>query len=541
MTDEPTNVLDAVRAADDGPDERVGVGAADDVTAAPLPAAGRRAGGAHDPLLGFDLDAATIPDLQRRMDEGTLTAVDLTAAYLRRVRSVDALTNALLFVNPRALAEAAASDRRRAAGRGRGPLDGIPFVAKDNIDTKDLPTTAGSRALLESRPARDATVVRRLRQAGMVLVGKANLTEWANFRSPRSTSGWSGVGGVTRHPYALDRNASGSSTGSAVAVAASLAQVAVGTETDGSIVSPAGMCGVVGIKPTLGLVSRAGIVPISLEQDTAGPMARHVVDAALVLAALQGRDGADAATQAIPSGYPRVLLDTDDDATPADRLDGVRLGVWSRAGHCPAADAVFDRAVAVLRRAGAALVDVDIDESLYGPDEGAALVGEFRRDLETYLAATPGDHPRTLKALVAFNAADPVEQHWFGQETFEAALAATRRATTQARRRATTTARRLVDELLIGLDLDAIVAPTNKVPWKTVLGGGDAFGLPHSSSAAAVTGYPSLTVPAGLAEGFPVGVSLIGPPWSEPRLLGLAHAFERLTAARRPPMYRRSS
>ena len=540
MADEPTNVLDSVRAADSrGRDTREGVGAADDVTAPALPPAGGRRADAVDPLLGLDLDAETIPALQHRMDDGSLTAVDLTAAYLRRVRSVDALTNAILFVNPRALAEAAASDRRRAAGRVRGPLDGIPFVVKDNVDTRDLPTTAGSRALLAARPADDATVVKRLRRAGMVLLGKANLTEWANFRSPRSTSGWSGVGGVTRNPYALDRNASGSSTGSAVAVAASLAQVAVGTETDGSIVSPAGMCGVVGLKPTVGLVSRSGIVPISLAQDTAGPMARHVVDVALVLAALQGRDGEDPATQAIPQGYPR--RHPVGGAAPGEVLAGVRLGVWSRAGHSPGADRVFARAVAALRRAGAVLVDVDLDDSQYGPDEGKALVGEFRRDLEAYLAATPGDHPRTLKALVAFNAADPVELRWFGQETFEAALAAKRRDTTAARRRASTTARRLLDDLLIGHDLDALVSPTNKVPWKTLLGGGDAFGLPHSSSPAAVTGYPSLTVPAGFGEGFPIGLSFTGPPWSEPRLLELAHAFETLTAARRPPTYKRTS
>ncbi|WP_088287784.1 amidase [Kineosporia sp. A_224] len=537
MSGEPTNVLAAVRTPATGPADP-GVAAADDPTSPPLPSTARRPAGAFDDLLGFDLDAATIPDLQDRMAAGTLTAVDLTAAYLRRVKAVDPLTNAVLWLNPRALAEAVASDARRAAGATRGALDGIPVMVKDNIDTRDLPTTAGSRALLGLRPADDATVVKRLRRAGAVLLGKTNLSEWANFRSPRSTSGWSGVGGLTRNPYALDRNGSGSSTGSAVAVAASLAQVAVGTETDGSIVSPASLSGVVGLKPTLGLVSRSGIVPISAAQDTAGPMARHVVDAALLLAVLQGRDPEDVATQEIPRRLPAPA------ALDADALAGARIGVWRLAGQDVRVDRVVERAVAALRRAGAAVVDVDLDMEPVFEDESTALDSEFRRDLEAYLQATPGDHPRTIAALVAAHRADSVELRYFGQETFEAAAtakSATHRSVVAARRRATAAARAAIDGALTAHDLDAVLAPTNGPAWRTTLGAGDRFALPFSSTAAAVSGYPSVTVPAGFVERLPVGVSFVGARWSDPRLLSLAYAFEQATHHRRPPTYRTKS
>ncbi len=538
--DGPTDVLSAARAsaATRGTTPPAGLAPADDLTSPPLPRSPRRRaeqGPAFDPLLGVDLDAATIPELQERMAAGTLTAVDLTAAYLRRVKAVDAMTNAVLAVSPAALGEAAASDARRARGEVRGPLDGIPVLLKDSIDARGLPTTAGSRALLRARP-RDAAATRRLRAAGAVVLGKANLTEWANYRSSRSTSGWSAVGGLTRHPYALDRNACGSSTGSSVAVAVSLAQVSLGTETDGSIVCPAATAGVVGVKPSLGLVSRAGVVPISTEQDVVGPMARHVVDAALALAALQGRDGADPATAQRPRGYPAgYTLDP-------DALSGARIGLWRLAGQDAGVDRLVRRAEARLREVGASVVPVDLGaiEEIYG-DETTALNAEFRRDVEAYLAATPGDHPRTLAELVEFNHADPVECRYFGQETFEAALAsppADDPEVAAARSRARALARRLVDDALTEHALDAIAAPTNGPAWLTTLGGGDAFSGPTSSTPAAVAGYPNVTVPIGLASRLPIGLSFVGTRWSDPRILALAYAFEQATRWRRPPTYR---
>ncbi|NEK93086.1 amidase, partial [Modestobacter muralis] len=311
------------------------------------------------PVRGLDLDALTIPELQQRMDAGQLSAVDLTRAYLARIDALNGELGAVLSVNPHALDDAAASDAARQRQQGRGPLEGIPVLLKDNVDTEAMPTTAGSRALLGSEPD-DATITRRLREAGAVVLGKANLSEWANFRGAASTSGWSGVGGQTANPYVLDRNPCGSSSGSAAGVAASLAQVAIGTETDGSIVCPAGANGVVGLKPTLGLVSRTGIVPISAEQDTAGPMARHAVDAALVLGVLAGTDDSDAATAEIPADLGTDFADLDLDA-----LQGARIGVWTLTPEQSAAvddqtEAVFAAAVKQVEAAGATAVPVQL-------------------------------------------------------------------------------------------------------------------------------------------------------------------------------------
>ncbi|MBW4718380.1 amidase [Saccharothrix obliqua] len=468
--------------------------------------------------LGFDLDAATIPDLARRFEAGSLTSVDLTRAYLRRIREVDGRVRAVLAVDPTALAQAAASDRRRADGRARGPLDGIPVLLKDNIDTKGLASTAGSRAL-RVPPRDDAELVRRLRAAGAVVLGKTNLSEWANFRSTRSTSGWSAVGGQTNNPHVLDRNPCGSSSGSGAAVAASLAQVAVGTETDGSIVCPAGQNGVVGLKPTLGRVSADGIVPISSVQDTAGPMARHVVDAALLMSVLDRRGG--------------------DYRVGGDVLPGARIGVWRHAGASPEVDRVVDSAVAALRRAGATVVDVELPyQEQVGAAEFPALTAEFKHDLARYLATRPGPH-RTVDDLIAFNERDPVELSRFGQELFLAARDAPPLSDPvyrEQRRTTTDLARRSLDEVLAAHRLDVIVAPTNSPAWRTDYAAGDAYVL-GSSTPAAAAGYPNASVPAGFAGPLPIGLSFMAGRDADARVLRYAAAFEQATRARQAPRY----
>ena len=503
------------------------------VVAAPLPASAVADSG-HGPL-GFDLDAVTIPDLQQRMDHGRLTAVRLTQAYLDRIAAVDGKVHAVIARNPLALADAAASDARRRAGRTLGRLDGIPVLLKDNIDTRVQPATAGSRALPRTRPAADAALVERLRHGGAVILGKTNLSEWANFRSTHATSGWSGVGGQTNNPYVLDRNPCGSSSGSGAAVAATLAQVAIGTETDGSIVCPSGANDVVGEKPTLGLVSRTGVVPISAEQDTAGPMARHVVDTAITLSVLQGRDSADPATRDIPAEQPRdyaALL-------RPDALRGARIGVWRLSGLDADVDRVVQDAVRTLTSRGATVVDVNLPyQDEVNADEFPALLTEFKRDLNGYLTHRPG-HPATLDELIAFDRADPVELSKFGQELFEQAAAApapTDPTYLKQRATATSLARRSIDETLAGQRLDAILAPTNSPAWKTDYAAGDAFVL-GSSTPAAVAGYPNISVPAGFAGPLPIGVSFFAGRWADARILAFAAAFERAAPVRKAPKF----
>jgi amidase len=518
---------------------------------APDPAAAA-AGSGTLPLRDLDLDALTIPELQQRMDAGTLSAVDLMNAYLARIAAVDDELGAVLSLNPHALDEAAASDRERKQHGARSALEGIPVLLKDNVDTAGMPTTAGSRALLHSQPD-DATITRKITDAGGIVIGKANLSEWANFRGNDSTSGWSGVGGQTANPYVLDRNPCGSSSGSAAGVAASLAQVSIGTETDGSIVCPAGSTGVVGIKPTLGLVSREGIVPISAEQDTAGPMGRHAIDAALLLEVVAGQDEADAATQEIPGD-----LATDFSALDAAALQGARIGVWTLSPEESAAvddvtEGVFANAQKEIEAAGATVVPVSLAyQDQIGAGETPALLAEFHRDVNAYLAATPGDHPADLAGLIAFNEQDPVELAYFGQELFEQAQAAplpsddpTVQATRDEIRRL---ARASIDEALAqgpGTedDLDAIVGLTNTPAWvtryKNLDGVGDEFTY-STSGPAAVAGYPDITVPAGFAgpqETLPIGISFFGTRWDDAGVLDLAAAFESATHARRAPGY----
>jgi amidase len=483
---------------------------------------------------GISAGGATITNLNRALTAGMLSAAELTAFYLARIERLNPTLHAVIAVGPDASAEAAASDARRAAGAVRGPLDGLPVLIKDNIAAAGLPATAGSPALLGAE-ASDAFLVSRLRAAGAVILGKANLSEWANFRSAPSSSGLSTLGGQAVNPHGTGRSPSGSSSGSAVGVAAGLAPLAVGTETDGSIVSPAGACGIVGIKPTLGLVSRHGIVPISAAQDTAGPMSSTVADAAFLLSAMAGADPADPATAAAAAHACDYAACLDDGA-----LRGARVGVW-RAGSAAAdgaTTAVLEAALAMLSSGGATVVDpVELaGADKLGEPEFAALRNEFKHDLNAYLAGLGGEHPADLAGLIEFNIRNAAEvMNHFGQELFEQSEATSGDLTDadylEQRSAAGTIARDGLDSALLEHRLDAVIALTGHPAWLTdhVLGDYHGWG---TSSPAAVAGYPSVTLPAGHVHGLPVGLSLIGPAWSEPRLIGLAYAFEQLRLAR---------
>jgi amidase len=462
------------------------------------------------------------------MAAGTLTSSELVRFYLERIERHNPRLGAVISVMPDAAEQASAIDGARAGGAALGSLAGVPVLIKDNISVAGSPATAGSPALLAAE-AKDAFLIGRLRAANAVIIGKANLSEWANFRSTQSTSGWSTLGGQAVNPYGHGRNPSGSSSGSAVAVAAGLAPLAVGTETDGSIVSPAHACGIVGIKPTLGLISRTGIVPISAEQDTAGPMARTVADAAALLGWLAGTDQTDAATS-LAAGQPRDYTEFLD----GQALASARIGVWREgsAQATAAAAAVLDEAVGVLRSRGAEVID---PVELAGADkisepEFRALRHEFKDDLNAYLAAVDGAHPKSLAELISFNSAnaDRVLAH-FGQQIFEEAEATGGRSDEQwqpAREEARTLARSGLDGALTEHRLDAVVTLSGNPAWITDYVLGDHYTV-GTSSPAAVSGYPAVTVPAGMVSGLPVGVSLMGPAWSEPRLIALAYSFEQ--------------
>ncbi|MFN9309173.1 amidase [Gemmatimonas sp.] len=493
----------------------------------------------------FAFEEATAAGLLARMQAGTLTSSTLTAAYLARIAAIDAAgprLRSVIEVNPDAMAMARERDAERRAGRVRGPLHGLPVLVKDNLDTADrMQTTAGSLALVGTPAPRDATVVAKLREAGAVLLGKTNLSEWANFRSTRSTSGWSGRGGQTRHPYVLDRNPCGSSSGTGTAIAANLAVVGIGTETDGSIICPSAICGLVGLKPTVGLVSRAGIIPISASQDTAGPMTRTVADAALVLQVIRGADARDAATADAARHTDDYLAALDPNA-----LRGARIGVArNMAGFHPAVDAAFDRALAVMRKAGATIIDPCNVPTVgkYDAAELEVLLYEFKDGLAAYLASrgdTVAHH--TLAELMAYNTANAgSEMPWFGQELFEQA-AAKGPLTDTAYREALATCRRLsrdegLDALFREHQLAAVVAPSNGPSWPTDWINGDRYSG-GNASVAAVAGYPSLTVPMAYVQELPLGVSFIGLAYSETQLLALGYAFEQQTRVRRPPRFR---
>jgi amidase len=493
----------------------------------------------------FALDEATIRQLQELMATGRSSAVALVKKYLRRIEEVDRrgpTLKAVIETNPDALAIAAALDQERKTKGPRGSLHGIPVLIKDNIDTHDrMTTTAGSLALKGSISPRDSFVAAQLRSAGAIILGKTNLSEWANFRGALSTSGWSGRGGQTRNPYVLDRNPSGSSSGSAVAVSANICVVAVGTETDGSILSPSSYNGIVGIKPTLGLISRAGIIPIAHSQDTAGPMARTVTDAAILLGALAGSDPRDPATA---EASAKMLKDYSTCLDP-DGLRGARLGIARTFfGAHPKVDALIDAALAALKNGGAVLID-PIDAKKWpdlGDREVEVLRYEMRADMNAYLAALGPNAPvHTLKEIIEFNErhADQ-ELQWFGQEELLKSQAKGP-LTDKAYLDALETCRRVaraegIDAIMDKNQLDAIVAPTSAPAHVTDWVTGD-HGLGDSTTPAAVAGYPSITVPAGLVSGLPVGISFFGRAWSEPKLLRIAFAFEQATKARRPPRF----
>jgi len=498
----------------------------------PEPAAspGARAPGTASPGTGAPGTRATGPG--ERPAAGTPSSVEWTTACLQRIAELNPALGAVITVSPDAGDQAAARDQAQPGNQG--PLHGVPVLIKDNIDVRGMPATAGSPALLGAADRGDAFLVTRLREAGAVILGKANLSEWANFRSYRSTSGWSTLGGQAANPHALDRNPSGSSSGSGVAVAAGLAPLAVGTETDGSIVCPASACGVVGIKPTLGLVSRRGIVPISAAQDTAGPMARTVAEAAALLGVLAGPDPADPATAAAagrPADYTAFL--------DAGALAGARLGVW-RDGCPEAGDAVMevlDQALIVLRDLGATLLDpVELPGAAgIGDPEWLSLLHEFKCDINAYLRALPGHPPRSLAELIDFNIRNgPSVLAHFGQEIFLRAEATSGdpadAAALAARAEATGRAREALDGPLAAHRLDAIVTLTANPAGLTdyVLGDNGVF---HTSGPSAVAGYPAISVPAGQVSELPVGLSFLGPAWSEPALIALAYAYEQASAA----------
>ena len=499
---------------------------------------------------GFELAGAGVAELREAMESGEWTARGIAARYVERIRALDRRGPELrqvLEVNPDALSVAGRLDRERQRGEVRGPLHGIPVILKDNIDTGDrMDTAAGSLALAGTPAPRDAFIVERLREAGAVILAKANLSEWANFRSTESSSGWSGRGGQGRNPYALDRTPCGSSSGSAAAVAAEYAPLAIGTETDGSVTCPASMCSVVGVKPTLGLWSRSGIVPIAHSQDTAGPMTKSVEDAAILLGALTGVDPRDPRTEEsrgeVPSDYTQYL--------DPDGLEGARLGVARSDffGYTEETDRVGEEALSALEAAGAELVDdVEVPHTgEYGDDEWTVLQYEFRADLNAYLEdrarRAGGLAVESLEDVIRFNEENgDREMPWFGQDILEMS-AEKGSLESEEYREALERSKRMagpegIDAALEEHGLDALVGMTTAPPWPIDLVNGDAGGG-SATTPAAVAGYPHVTVPAGYVHGLPVGFSFVGTAWSEPELLRFAHAFEVEMDARERPRFR---
>jgi amidase len=507
--------------------------------------ASRAAGAVPAPVSAFELDEITFGELQDGMKSGKWTARSITEKYLARITEIDAsgpTLKAVIETNPDAVAIADALDKERASKGARGPLHGIPILIKDNIDTADrMMTTAGSLALVGAKPPKDSFVAQKLRAAGAVILGKTNPSEWANIRSSHATSGWSGRGGLTKNPYALDRNPCGSSSGSGAAASANLAAGTIGTETDGSIVCPSSSNGILGIKPTVGLISRAGIIPISHSQDSAGPMCRTVTDAATLLGALTGVDADDQATAA---SVGKSLTDYTKFLDP-NGLKGARIGVCRKFfGFSDLVDALMESALDALRRAGAVLVD-PADVNL-APNAGAleftVLLYELKADLNAYLARLgPGAPVKSLADVIAFNDAHKEqEMPYFGQDTFLKAQAKGSLATQEyldAVKDLLKAGRdEGIDKTMDANKLDALVAPTGGPAWVTDLINGDN-GAGQTSSAAAIARYPSISVPAGTVFGLPVGISFFGRAWSEPTLIKLAYSFEQLTKVRKPPQF----
>lgn len=506
------------------------------------------------PLVGFLMLALTactgserdysemdIASLHDQMQRGELSSEELVGWYIDRIEKIDRAgptLNSIIEINPDALNIARALDEEWKTSGPRGPMHGIPVILKANIDTGDqMHTSAGSLALADHIPPQDAFVVKRLRDSGAVILGKANLSEWANFRSTRSTSGWSSVGGQTLNPYDRARSPCGSSSGSAVAVAASLTTVSIGTETDGSIVCPAGINGIVGIKPTVGLVSRSGIIPIAHSQDTAGPMGRNVRDAAILLTAITGTDPDDPATSDAETHHDYSASLT------ADALNGKRIGViraWYGEGTHPGVDAIYQSNIDTMREAGATIIDdIKIDTGEMGDASYEVLLYEFRADLNSYLHNSSAP-VQSLADLIEYNSAraDTV-MPIFGQEIFllaEAKGPLTDEAYLSALETSKRIARNSIDQLFEEHALDALIAPSNGPAWLIDHINGDSFGI-GSSSLAAISGYPNITVPAGFVSGMPVGLSFMGKAWNEKQLIEIAYAFEQTTGVRKPPEF----
>lgn len=498
---------------------------------------------AAPPKSDADVDA-----LAEAQTKGETSAAEIVAYYLNRISEIDESgprLNAVIATFPDAHDQARRLDAERKAGKVRGPLHGIPVLVKDNIEVAGpVPTTAGSLALKDNITNRDAPMIARLRKAGAIILGKTNLSEWANIRSSGSTSGWSAVGGLTKNPHMLDRNTCGSSAGSGAAATANLAPLTIGTETDGSIVCPSSVNGIVGFKPTLGLVSRSLIVPISHSQDTAGPMTRTVRDAALLLTAMAGSDATDPATAEADKRKKDYAANLN-----AYALKGMRLGVArDRIGDNPAIQARFEAALDVMRKQGAEIVDIaDSRKGFDGLDEAEfeVLMFELKADLNAYLATTPSTvKTRTLEQVIAFNKAEPAELRWFGQETFELAQSknglddpAYKEALAKSKRMAGPEG---IDRLLRENKVDLLVSPTTGVAWKTDLVNGDQYSGPSASALPAIAGYPHLTVPMGQIEGLPLGISFVGTAWDDERVLQAGYAYEQASKARVAPAFKPS-
>jgi len=489
-----------------------------------------------------ELEETTVSELQAAMQSGRMSSREITKKYLERIKDIDPKLRSVVETNPDALRIAEDLDRERKNGRARGALHGIPVLLKDNIDTHDrMKTTAGSLALVDApTPKQDAFLVQQLRRAGAVILGKTNLSEWANFHSTKSSSGWSGRGGQTKNPYILDRNACGSSSGTGAAIAANLSAIGIGTETDGSIVCPASICGIVGLKPTVGLISRSGVIPISHSQDTAGPMTRTVADAAILLSALTAVDAKDSATaqnnRKAEKDYTRFLQ--------KDGLRGMRIGVarqfWDKNADV---DKITNAALDAMKQAGATLVDVKFPTlDKFGDAEFEVLLYEFKTDLEKYLLERNATY-KTLNELIKFNEDNAArEMPYFKQEIFEQA-AKKGNLQTRAYRLALQKSKLLtqtngIDAVMLKDKLGALVAPSNAPTWMVDLANGDCgSNYVSSSSLAAVAGYPNITVPAGFAKNLPIGVSFFGRAYTEPTLIKIAYAFEQATKARRAPKF----
>jgi len=492
----------------------------------------------------FDLNEITVDELQQKMKSGELTSVDICKMYINRIKQIDPVLKSIIELNPDALEIAASLDSERNEGKIRGPLHGIPILFKDNIDTGDkMQTTAGSLALEGNFAPKDAFIIKKMRGAGAVVLGKTNLSEWANFRSTNSSSGWSGRGGQVRNPFCLDRSPCGSSAGTGAAVSANLCAIGIGTETNGSIVCPSGVNGVVGIKPTLGMWSRQGIIPIAHSQDTAGPMARTVKDAAILLGALAEFDKTDAETHIekgkIFSDYTQFL----DDAG----LKGLRIGIASEMiVSNRKIKALFDSAVEALRAKGAEIVEEVKFENRrkWGSPSYQVLLYEFKADLNKYLQEHPKATPKNMAEIIEFNKKNAdKEMPWFDQEIFENAV---KKGDLNSKEylKALANSKKFagkqgIDAVMKKHNLDAIIAQTNGPAWSIDWVNGDHFSG-GSSSPAAISGYPNITVPMGFVEGLPVGISFFGSAWSEPKLLKIAYAFEQMTKHRKAPEFKKS-